>query len=458
EYTYDAAGNRLTRAETLDGTTRTATYTYDPLNRLVQVLTTNPSSTESYTYDVVGNRLTQTTDGTTWTYTYNENGLDPASHALTSIRMNGDLQTTLAYDASGNLASRTDGTTTTSYSYNPDNRLASVTTPSTSESYAYDPEGRRIRVSRGISTTEFLYQGSAIYAEYGTSWETPSARYAHGPGVDQPLLRLTPGTSGWQSVGYHPDGLGSLAALTDGTGSLTAWSRYDAWGNVLSSSGTIPQYGYTGREPDGTGLLYYRARYYDPTLGRFTQRDPIGFRGGLNPYAYAENNPVARKDPTGLWGEEEHTTKYYGLDKGFWTRPENIITGTWRHFRDLNDVQPEIDAAIRTGNRAVFDALMHQGQDSFNPAHSNVIRHVVELIARTFFDGPDPDSGTTYPKEHEKMQEWTKRMEAQWDQSNPKEQPPGGTDGPSNQTLPAMTNPELPALTMAGGDADQPPK
>ncbi|MFA5027820.1 MAG: RHS repeat-associated core domain-containing protein, partial [Candidatus Methylomirabilota bacterium] len=133
----------------------------------------------------------------------------------------------------------------------------------------------------------------------------PLARYAHGPGVDQPLLRLTPGTSGWQSVGYHPDGLGSLVGLTDGTGALTAWSRYDAWGNVLASSGTIPTYGYTGREPDGTGLVYYRARYYDPTLGRFTQRDPLGFADGVNHYTYTRNNPVSFTDPFGLLTDRE---------------------------------------------------------------------------------------------------------------------------------------------------------
>ncbi len=60
------------------------------------------------------------------------------------------------------------------------------------------------------------------------------------------------------------------------------------------------QYGYTGREPDETGLIYYRARYYDPTLGRFTQRDPIGLQGGINPYAYVGGNPVNFTDPSGL--------------------------------------------------------------------------------------------------------------------------------------------------------------
>jgi RHS repeat-associated protein len=83
-------------------------------------------------------------------------------------------------------------------------------------------------------------------------------------------------------------------------GSIAAYAQYDPFGVRLSSSGTVPVYGYTGREPDETGLVHYRARYYDPALGRFTQRDPIGLLGGLNQYAYVGNNPVNFTDPTGL--------------------------------------------------------------------------------------------------------------------------------------------------------------
>lgn len=76
--------------------------------------------------------------------------------------------------------------------------------------------------------------------------------------------------------------------------------RFDAWGNVTQSSGTIPTYGYTGREPDASGLIFYRARYYHPGLGRFASRDPIGMQGGINPYAYAGGNPILYNDPSGL--------------------------------------------------------------------------------------------------------------------------------------------------------------
>ncbi|MBT9519293.1 MAG: AHH domain-containing protein [Dechloromonas sp.] len=79
-----------------------------------------------------------------------------------------------------------------------------------------------------------------------------------------------------------------------------ATQRFDAWGSVTQSSGSIPTYGYTGREPDASGLIFYRARYYHPGLGRFASRDPIGMQGGINPYAYAGGNPVLYNDPSGL--------------------------------------------------------------------------------------------------------------------------------------------------------------
>ncbi|MCL5059795.1 MAG: RHS repeat-associated core domain-containing protein [Candidatus Thermoplasmatota archaeon] len=91
------------------------------------------------------------------------------------------------------------------------------------------------------------------------------------------------------------------AALSfDGGAQTVALQRFDAWGNKTQSAGaSIPQYGYTGREPDATGLIYYRARYYDPSIGRFISRDPIGLQGGLNQYAYVSNDPVNATDPSG---------------------------------------------------------------------------------------------------------------------------------------------------------------
>ncbi|MFA7062389.1 MAG: RHS repeat-associated core domain-containing protein [Pedobacter sp.] len=108
-------------------------------------------------------------------------------------------------------------------------------------------------------------------------------------------------------------------AVSDQASATTGTQRFDAWGNPLASTGTIPQYGYTGREPDETGLVYYRARYYDPAIGRFTQRDPAGLKGGINPYAYVNGNPVNLTDPTGLifkgYNQNELTSQISYVDE-----------------------------------------------------------------------------------------------------------------------------------------------
>ncbi|WP_189799683.1 RHS repeat-associated core domain-containing protein, partial [Sulfuricella sp. T08] len=142
-----------------------------------------------------------------------------------------------------------------------------------------------------------------IYAEYGAAWTNPNAVYTSGGGVDDPVIKATvTGASSYgQASYYHADGLGSIVGLSNSTDATTQTERFDAWGNKLA--GTIPQsaqYGFTGREPDESGLVYYRARYYDPSIGRFTQRDPIGLNGGINLYSYVNNNPVNFNDPNGL--------------------------------------------------------------------------------------------------------------------------------------------------------------
>jgi RHS repeat-associated protein len=91
-------------------------------------------------------------------------------------------------------------------------------------------------------------------------------------------------------------------ATSNQAGAIAGAQLFDAWGNKTASSGTVNQYGFTGREPDETGLVYYRARYYDPAMGRFISRDPSGLRGGINQFAYTNDNPVNLVDPSGQIG------------------------------------------------------------------------------------------------------------------------------------------------------------
>jgi RHS repeat-associated protein len=115
-----------------------------------------------------------------------------------------------------------------------------------------------------------------------------------------------------------PDALGSSVALTDSTGTLQTQYTYEPFGNttVAGATSTNPLQ-YTGRENDGTGLYYYRARYYSPRLQRFISEDPIGFGGGdVNLYAYVGNDPVNAKDPLGLWLPEFHRDMTHAVATG----------------------------------------------------------------------------------------------------------------------------------------------
>jgi RHS repeat-associated protein len=101
---------------------------------------------------------------------------------------------------------------------------------------------------------------------------------------------------------YHADGLGSVTSLSNGAGSLAQTYAYDSFGKQLSSTGSLTNpFQYTGRESDSeTSLYYYRARYYDPQVGRFASEDPVTFRGGLDFYLYANNDATNLIDPRGL--------------------------------------------------------------------------------------------------------------------------------------------------------------
>jgi len=101
---------------------------------------------------------------------------------------------------------------------------------------------------------------------------------------------------------YHHDALQSVLGQSGHEGSVLTAQSYGAFGNVLSQTGTgNNRLKYTGREEDSTGLYYYRARYYDPFIGRFISADPLGFNAGdVNFYAYVGNNPVNANDPSGM--------------------------------------------------------------------------------------------------------------------------------------------------------------
>ncbi|HYE34308.1 glycohydrolase toxin TNT-related protein [Methylocaldum sp.] len=293
-YQYDPLGRRTGHVEAIAGAVTDYTYNYDALDRLREVRTNAGAIlAEAYAYDPYGNRRERIApDGSIQRSIYD------AAQQLTHIRSGADTGSILAsytYDLAGNLVQRSSGGANLDLSYDALERLVSASgTGIAPEAYTYDHQDRRIETSVDGTPRRTVYAGAEIWSEYGSTWTQAQALYTYA-GLDRPLLRIGPSGTTY----YHADALGSVVAVTNAAGAITASARYDAFGRILAG-GNLPRYGYAGREPDATGLIYYRARYYDPTLGRFTQRDPAGFVDGLNPYAYVGNNPVSFTDPLGL--------------------------------------------------------------------------------------------------------------------------------------------------------------
>ena len=238
-----------------------------------------------WTYDAIGNRLTNTINSTTQNYTYYKN----ASNPLNGQRLQSDSTKTYTYDFNGNLAG--DGAYT--YTWDREDRLLGISGGGLTATYKYDYLGRRSSKTVGGQTTTYIYDGQNLIAERGAS----VAEFLHGPGIDEPLAMYRTGLAYY----YDVDGLGSVSLANDVSGTVQDKYLYDGWGITRSSTTPIVNpFVYTAREAGEAGLLFYRARYYNPGIGRFVSEDPIGFWGGMNLFAYVENDPLTYTDPFGL--------------------------------------------------------------------------------------------------------------------------------------------------------------
>jgi RHS repeat-associated protein len=201
------------------------------------------------------------------------------------------------YDANGNTLSDPFGKSNT---WDFENRLTQAVVPGTNggtTTFKYDPFGRRIHKSGPLETTNYLYDGPNAVEDVDQAGNV-LAKYTQELRIDQPMAQLSGSTIGY----YHADGMGSVTSLSNSTGAVVETYSYDSFGSQLNSTGTIANpFRYTGREFDSeTGIYYYRARFYDPSTGRFASEDPAEFLGGMNFYPYVGNHASNLVDPSGL--------------------------------------------------------------------------------------------------------------------------------------------------------------
>ncbi len=335
QYHYDA-DDRLVRKAT--GAGITTKYTYNTLDALGSERRNGAGGyAHTFTYDGVGNRKTLNADGAVTNYTYG-----PTDQLMKEQSPTDTVD--YLYDESGNVTDRTDGAGASTYAYDAVERLTAATTPAASATYAYDALDRRTSKTVNGGTVKTLYDGIDPLAEYSSG--ALSAERVFGPGV-MGLDRQLAQTAGGATSYLLKDRLDSTTALVDPAGALTDTYEYDAWGLLTAQTGsTSNDDTFTGRMLDRETSLYYnRARQYDPTVGRFTQTDPLadptretarGLRNAIphplgldpeasevsstssissptltsraspsatavatSPYGYVENGPTNRVDPTG---------------------------------------------------------------------------------------------------------------------------------------------------------------
>jgi RHS repeat-associated protein len=282
---------------------RTIYYTYDTLYQLTGVNYQETSQIGSvivyettriydYTYDLRGNRLTETekigeSPRTTTEYTYD------LANRLTQINGSSGT-TTLQYDNNGNLLN--DGVNT--YTYNAADRLTQFTNGSADTiTYAYNGVGNRYRQTVNGVQTDYLLDLN---------------------GMSQVLGEFTPGSETWYLMGmdvlgqqqngswsyFNHDGLGSVRQVTNANGDVTYAAGYEPYGSLLEYAGASnTPFGYAGEYTDSNDLINLRARYYNSDLGRFLTRDPFGgiltMPASLNGYSYVHGNPINLTDPSG---------------------------------------------------------------------------------------------------------------------------------------------------------------
>jgi RHS repeat-associated protein len=356
-YGYDKVGNITSITDQV--ATDVQSFTYDPLNRLSTASGTLSAAAYDwrYGYEESGNIDYVVKDGQTTDY-----GYSAAQHqAVEELIVGGEPVGSFAYDANGNMISRTiTDTVTTTYTqeFDVENRLITVTVGSEVTVFAYDAGGQRVMTVEPDGTV--IYTPFSTYEEEVASGGATTIRSYYLSGGRPVALRVnsTPSDPDDGLYFIHGDHLGSTSLLTDAAGTPKGdLVRYYPFGEYRVGPTTeLTDRGYTGQQENSyIKLIDMRSRWYDPAIGRFISADTIvpdpGNPQSYNRYTYTYNNPVKYNDPSG------HYTCHYiegecspaaGSDVPYSDRYYFSSTYGWFDSSHFNTGQPaEIIQGVR---------------------------------------------------------------------------------------------------------------
>ena len=299
QYTYDDMGRRTA---VIRGNGHITTYDHDNLSRLTDLehdaAGTANDLTLEFEYNPAGQITRRARSNTA--YDWDIDNLESSSFITNGLNQAVQMYSgPITHDDRGNLTEHSGKT----YDYDIFNKPTSVAGTSAQSgnmlnvTYAYDAKGRLKEENDNGYVTQFGYSGTQLIAEYNSSNQV-LRRYVHGPGTDEPIVwyeELGSAKTYWLMADHQ----GSIIGYTNASGTVAAINSYTMEG--VPGDNNIGRFGYTGQMwLEGAELYHYKARAYDPQLGRFLQADPIGYGDGLNMYAYVGGDAMNATDPSGM--------------------------------------------------------------------------------------------------------------------------------------------------------------